>query len=76
VDTGGKYVLNDVSLKADHQPSTESPMPINLLGKLLFPRLPSWERRRRAITVLIVLLISISFAVIVGAVMYYSNSRR
>jgi hypothetical protein len=51
-------------------------MPINLLGKLLFPRLPSWERRRRAITVLIVLLISISFAVIVGVIMYYSNSRR
>jgi hypothetical protein len=51
-------------------------MPINLLGKLLFPRLPSWERRRRAITVVIVLLTGITFAVIVGVIMYYSNSRR
>jgi hypothetical protein len=51
-------------------------MPINNLGKLLFPRLPSWEQRRRAITVVVVLFTALIFAIIVGVLMIYSNSRR
>ena len=49
---------------------------MKVLGKLLFPHLPAWQQRRRANTVVLVLVTAILFAAIVGAVMYWSNAKR
>ena len=51
-------------------------MLIKLLGKLLFPRLPAWQQRRRAITLVVVMLTAILFAAVVVAMIYWLNSKR
>jgi hypothetical protein len=50
-------------------------MPLNLLGKVLFPRQQSWYQRRQAKTVVLVLVVAVGFAAIVAAVMLARNSR-
>lgn len=49
-------------------------MPLDLLGRLLFPRMQPWQRRREAKTVVITLLVAVTFAVVVGVVMYWRGS--
>ena len=51
-------------------------MPINQLGKFLFPRLQPWQRERRIKTFIVVFLVAVAFAVIVGGVMFLRNSRQ
>ncbi len=51
-------------------------MPIKLLGKLLFPHLPAWQQRRRATTVVVVTLTAIFFAAILGAMIFWLNTKR
>ena len=43
------------------------------LGKLLFPRLPHDQRRKRMNTIIGVVLVVLVFGGIVGAVIYFSN---
>ncbi len=50
-------------------------MPINFLGRKLFPRLQPWLQRRRILTILVTLLVAVLFAIIVGALMFLGNSR-
>lgn len=50
--------------------------PMNQLEKLLFPHLQPWQRKRNLKTILFVLAISIIFAAIIGAMMYFRNSRQ
>jgi len=47
-----------------------------IVGKVLFPNSPAWQQRRLANTAVIVLLVTITFAVILGAAMYYLNVKR
>jgi hypothetical protein len=58
------------------QKTNQHVMFMKVLGKLLFPHLPAWQQRRRANTVVLVLVTAILFAAIVGAVMYWSNAKR
>jgi len=51
-------------------------MPLDLLGKLLFPRMQPWQRRREAKTILITLLVAVTFAAVVAAVMLLRDSGR
>jgi len=51
-------------------------MLLDLLGKLLFPRMQSWQRRREAKTILITLLVAVTFAAVVAAVMLLRDSGR
>ena len=48
-------------------------MPIDRLGKLLFPRLQLWRRRREIKTILAALLIGFIFAAIIGAIILLKN---
>jgi hypothetical protein len=52
-----------------------SPMPLNHLGKFLFPRQQAWYQRRQAKMIVLVLLVAIGFAAIVAAVMFFRNTR-
>ena len=49
-------------------------MPLNFVGKKLYPRLPAWERRRRIKTIFIVAVISIIVGIILGWVMFLRNA--
>ncbi len=49
---------------------------MNQLEKILFPRLQPWQRKRNLKTILFVLAVSITFAAVIGAVMYLRNSRQ
>jgi hypothetical protein len=46
-----------------------------IIGHLLFPRSPAWERRRRANVAMLVGLTTIGFAAVLGAVLYWMNSK-
>ena len=51
-------------------------MPLNLLGKMLFPRLQPWERRRRIKMVFGVVLAAAVFGGVVGAMIYKQGMSR
>ena len=51
-------------------------MPLNFLGKVLFPRLEPWQRKRQARAIVWAVLTAIVFAAVVVAVMFLVNSRR
>jgi flagellar basal body-associated protein FliL len=51
-------------------------MPINFLGKLLFPRLAPWQRKRQIKIMLWVILATVIFAASVAAIMLFQNSRK
>jgi hypothetical protein len=50
-------------------------MPFNFIGKVLFPSLQPWQRRRQLKTMLYVLFGALVFAALVGGVMFMVNSR-
>jgi len=47
-----------------------------IVGKVLFPNSPAWQQRRLANTAVIVLLVTITFAVILGGGRYYQKIKR
>lgn len=51
-------------------------MPMNILGKLLFPRLPAWQARRQARQMFGAFVFSLVFGVTVAAVILYVNHKR
>jgi len=51
-------------------------MPYNVLGKLLFPRLQPWERRRRMKVIFAVLLASVILGGTVGMMIYKQGFSR
>jgi len=50
-------------------------MPIDFVGKVIFPRLQPWQRRRQLITMVYVLCGALIFATAVAAVMVFSNAK-
>jgi len=50
-------------------------MPMNYLGKVLFPQQQPWKQRRQARIVVIVLLVTVIFSGIIVAVMFLGNSK-
>jgi type III secretory pathway component EscS len=55
------------------QIQTKSLMPMNFLGKILFPRRQPWEREREVKLLLITVLIALAFASIVGLVIFLKD---
>ncbi len=51
-------------------------MPMNYLGKVLFPRQAQWQRKRQLKIMIWVIMVSVVFAVTVGAIILLQNSRR
>lgn len=50
-------------------------MPIRILGKVIFPSLPAWQRERKIKHLLVAIAVAAVFAAIVVAVMFSSNAR-
>lgn len=50
-------------------------MPINNLSKFLYPREEQWLQRRRIKTIFYTVLVSVGFAGMVAAVMFFSNAK-
>jgi hypothetical protein len=51
-------------------------MPLNFLGKVLFPRLEPWRRKRQAKAIMWAVLTALIFAAVVVGIMFLENSRR
>lgn len=51
-------------------------MPLNFLGKLLFPRQADWQRKKQAKIMFWVLVAAVIFGVGVAAVIFIENSKR
>ncbi|HEV2693700.1 MAG TPA: hypothetical protein VG347_12475 [Verrucomicrobiae bacterium] len=51
-------------------------MPMQTLGKVLFPRLQPWQQRRQAKLAVNVFLAAVAFAAIVGAIIFLTNKGR
>jgi nitrate reductase NapE component len=50
-------------------------MPIDQLGKLLFPRLQPWQRERKVKTIIVVVVFALIAAGMIGGFMFLRNSR-
>ncbi len=50
-------------------------MPINFIGRLLFPKSPDWKQRRQTQHLLAAILVGLIFAGAVAAVMLFSDRR-
>jgi hypothetical protein len=50
-------------------------MPLNAIGKILYPNLQPWERRRKLATVLWVLVASLAFASCVAVMIYVQDHK-
>ena len=50
-------------------------MPVNFIGRILYPRQQPWRQRRQAKNLLITLAVALAFAVIVGAIIFLRNRR-
>jgi len=51
-------------------------MPMNFLGKVAFPRLAPWQRKRQVKIMLTAFVTAVIFAVVVVAIMFLQNSKR
>jgi hypothetical protein len=51
-------------------------MPMNFLGKVLFPNQPEWRGRRQAKHLVAALVVAVIFGAVVVTVMFVQNSRR
>lgn len=51
-------------------------MPMKLLGKILFPHLAPWQRKRQIKIMVWAILTAVIFAAIVVAIMLLQNSKR
>jgi hypothetical protein len=51
-------------------------MPMNFIGKAMFPRLPRWQSRRQAIHLVAALAVGVLFAAVIVAVMFLQNGHR
>jgi hypothetical protein len=50
-------------------------MAFDYIGKVLFPRLPPWQRRRKINVLLIAMLGALAVAVLVGGLLFLMNSQ-
>jgi hypothetical protein len=50
-------------------------MPMNFIGKVLFPHHTDWERKRNMKITVWVVLVAVLFGIIVGAVMLFVGSK-
>ena len=66
----------DRPVPIQNQKTQNATMPMQILGRVLFPRLQPWQQRRQAKTVVTVLLVGVVFAAIVGGIMFLSNAKR
>ena len=48
---------------------------INYFARRIFPRLDQWDAAKKLTTVLWVVLVSVVFATVVGAIIFFENSR-
>ena len=51
-------------------------MPINFLGKILFPRQADWQRKKQMQTMVAVLVTSVLFAAIVAGLMFFAANKK
>ena len=51
-------------------------MSMNLLGKVLFPKLAPWQRKKQTGIILWVILATVVFTAVVVAIMFFQNSHR
>jgi hypothetical protein len=70
----GPYTRFDTGVPI--QKPSSSTMTIEILGRVLFPRLQPWQQRRQAKTVVTVLIVAVVFAAIVGAIIFWTNRSR
>jgi len=54
----------------------ETVMPMNFLGKVLFPRLAPWQRKKQTKIMLWVVFSTIMLAICIVAIMFFQNSKR
>jgi hypothetical protein len=51
-------------------------MPINYIGRTLFPHEEQWRQRRRLKTILYTVVTAVVFAAVVGGVMFWLNMKQ
>ena len=51
-------------------------MPMKFLGKVLFPHLAPWQRKKQTKIIVLVFLAAVIFAAAVGAIMLAQNAHR
>jgi hypothetical protein len=51
-------------------------MPMNYLGKLLFPRLPAWQAKRQARQLFAAFVVALVLGVVMAAVILFTNAKR
>ena len=51
-------------------------MPMKFLGKVLFPRLAPWQRKRQTKIIMVAILTAVIFAALVVVIMLFENSQR
>lgn len=51
-------------------------MPMNFLGKVFFPRLAPWQRKKQAKIMLWVLFATGMLAICIVTIMFFQNSKR
>ena len=50
-------------------------MPMNYLGKVLFPSQPAWRAKRQARQMVAAFTVAILFGVVVAAVIWFTNAK-
>ena len=70
----GAYSRFDIRIPV--QQTQSSTMPMQTLGRILFPRLQPWQQKRQAKTVVTVLVVAVVFAAVVGVIIFMSNRAR
>ena len=55
---------------------SETVMPMNFLGKVFFPRLAPWQRKKQAKIMLWVLFATGMLAICIVTIMFFQNSKR
>lgn len=63
-------------LRAESIQNQTKLMPMNFLGKLLFPNLPNWQRRRQTRIILWAIALAVLIGAVVVMVMFYNNAKR
>jgi hypothetical protein len=74
MDSGAKYRFHEEPLVVIRN-TIRSIMPVNFIGRILYPRQQPWRQRRQAKNLLVALGVAVAFAAIVGAIIYLRNGR-
>jgi len=51
-------------------------MPLEFLGKILFPRQPDWQRNKQLKTIFVAAIVAVFFASLVAGLMLYAAYKR